>query len=204
MKILHVENAVDPATRICVLECAPEDPTQVQDVVGRIVRLGPGLVGKIERVGDWDDRHGGRRVVVRIADDPVTSMEKTSAEVILGSVPTTSAQDAAARVAICKHGHPMFYALLAEMAELHDRKNHDYAGGVDPLANFKASARMGIDPALAVLIRMMDKWSRLEAFVRQGNFAVKDESVEDTLMDNAVYSLIDIVLRREQKARGNN
>lgn len=98
-----------------------------------------------------------------------------------------------------QYGHPMFYELLEQMADLHSRKNHDYAGTKNPLHNLKASERINIDPFIGVMIRLQDKWSRLESFLQSGEFKVKDESVEDTLMDNAVYSLLAIILRREQK-----
>jgi hypothetical protein len=99
-----------------------------------------------------------------------------------------------------RFGHPEFYKLLEQMAALHSRKNHDYAGTKDPLRNLKASERMGIAPAIGVLVRLQDKMSRLESFAQQGELLVKDESVEDTLMDLAVYSLLSIILRREAKA----
>lgn len=95
------------------------------------------------------------------------------------------------------HGSPAFYELLGDMAELHSRKNHDYAGSGDPLRNFYKSREQGIEPWRGVMIRLSDKWSRLESFCRQNELKVKDESVEDTLMDNAVYSLLAIILRRE-------
>jgi len=98
-----------------------------------------------------------------------------------------------------KYGHPDFYKLLDQMADLHSRKNHDYAGTKDPLKNLKASKRIGVDPLTGVMLRLQDKWSRLESFMTSGEFLVKDESVEDTLMDNAVYSLLGIILRRESK-----
>ncbi len=101
-------------------------------------------------------------------------------------------------------GHPGFYQLLGDMAELHSRKNHDYAGEGNPLRNFYKSREQGIEPWRGVMIRLSDKWSRLESFCKQDTLAVKDESVEDTLMDNAVYSLIAILLRREEKGKEAN
>lgn len=101
------------------------------------------------------------------------------------------------------YGHPMFYILLRQMAALHSRKNHDYAGAEDPLRNLKSSARLGLDPVTGVLVRLQDKMSRLESFAQQGELLVKDESVEDTLMDMAVYSILGIILRREAKANAS-
>lgn len=98
-----------------------------------------------------------------------------------------------------RFGHPDFYKLLDQMAELHSRKNHDYAGTKDPLKNLRASKRIGITPFQGVMVRLQDKWSRLEEFLNSGQLMVKSESVEDTLMDNAVYSLLAIILYREGK-----
>lgn len=100
------------------------------------------------------------------------------------------------------HGSPAFYELLGDMAELHSRKNHDYAGSGDPLRNFYKSREQGVEPWRGVMIRLSDKWSRLESFCRQNELEVKDESIEDTLMDNAVYSLLAIILRREVSSSG--
>ena len=98
-----------------------------------------------------------------------------------------------------KSGHPQFYDLLKQMADLHSRKSHDYAGTSDPLKNLRACERLNLDPFLGVLVRLQDKWSRLEEFVKSGQLMVKNESVIDTLMDNAVYSLLAIILYQEQQ-----
>ncbi len=98
------------------------------------------------------------------------------------------------------HGHPRFYELLQQMADLHSRKNHDYAGD-DPLSNLRASEEIDIPAWKGILIRLMDKWGRLKTFAKTGSFEVKDESVNDTLMDNAVYSLLCIIVLEEAKAK---
>lgn len=96
------------------------------------------------------------------------------------------------------HGHPKFYELLDQMAELHSRKNHDYAGD-DPLSNLRAPEEIGVPAWKGILIRLMDKWGRLKTFANTGTFEVENESVEDTLMDNAVYSLLCIIVLGEDK-----
>jgi len=100
------------------------------------------------------------------------------------------------------HGHPGFYGLLVKMAKLHSRKNHDYAGEGNPLRNFYKCKEQGLEPWRGVMVRLSDKWSRLESFCRQGKLEVKDESVVDTLMDNAVYSLLAILLFEEEHGKG--
>lgn len=91
-----------------------------------------------------------------------------------------------------RHGDPRFYALLAEVADLHSRKNHDYARTDEPLSNFHKSAALGVEPWRGVLIRMSDKWSRIEQ-LSTGKVA-KNESLRDSLIDLAVYALIDVLL----------
>lgn len=98
-----------------------------------------------------------------------------------------------------QYGHPKFYDILKEMADLHSRKNHDYAGMSDPLKNLRACQRLNLEPFMGVMVRLQDKWSRLEEFVKSGQLMVKNESVIDTLMDNAVYSVLAIILYEEQQ-----
>lgn len=95
-----------------------------------------------------------------------------------------------------RHGDPRFYALLEEIADLHSRKNHDYAKNNEPLSNFHRARAFGVEPLIGVLVRMSDKWSRIEE-LSKGKTA-KNESLRDSLIDNAVYSLIAVLLLEEQ------
>jgi hypothetical protein len=98
-----------------------------------------------------------------------------------------------------RRGHPKFYELIEKMQKIHDAKNADYAADADPLSNLRMSARFGVEPWRGCLVRMSDKWSRLEQLAGNGKQAqVKDESVEDTLLDLANYALLCIVLRQEK------
>lgn len=97
-----------------------------------------------------------------------------------------------------KFGHPRFYELLGEMAKIHSRKNRDYGKKEDPLSNFKMCKELGISPFVGCLVRMGDKYSRIAGFSRKGFMEVKEESIKDTLIDNAVYSLIAIILWEEE------
>lgn len=51
----------------------------------------------------------------------------------------------------------------------------------------------------AILIRLGDKYNRLKSLMKSGKAEVKDESVEDTLLDLANYCLMEIVERRTDK-----
>lgn len=91
-----------------------------------------------------------------------------------------------------------FNSIVTEMAKLHSIKNHDYAGD-QYLSNLTASKRMGLPAWKGTLIRIQDKISRLENFAKQDELLVKDESVEDTLKDLAVYSILCLILYRNKK-----
>jgi hypothetical protein len=93
--------------------------------------------------------------------------------------------------------NPAFIALLREIEALHDSKSHDYAG-VDPMANLRMCESMGIPAWKGVLVRLTDKWSRLQQL--SNGKTPKHESMRDSLMDNAVYSLLCINLLDQAQA----
>ncbi len=88
-----------------------------------------------------------------------------------------------------------FDALITEIQALHESKNHDYATDSDPLSNLRRCQAFGVEPWRGVLVRLTDKWSRLEQLA--SGKKPKHESLRDSLMDNAVYSLLAIVLLDE-------
>lgn len=74
---------------------------------------------------------------------------------------------------------------------LMERKNTDYAGGEDsPFANFKAGAILGVKPEIGLLMRCMDKFQRLKAFINTGDLAVKSESATDAIIDVINYMVL--------------
>jgi hypothetical protein len=100
-------------------------------------------------------------------------------------------------------GHPWYYKLLLKAARIHRAKNVDYGGG-NPLGNFMEAEGIGIKPWQGILIRMTDKWARIKNLTKRlieggGGPEVKDESIEDTLLDLANYSILAIVVRRHNK-----
>lgn len=95
------------------------------------------------------------------------------------------------------NGHPRFYELLETIAELHSRKNSDYAKKTDPLSNFKECEDFGIPAFNGTLVRMSDKWSRIKQLTKKGSASVKGEAITDTLMDMSVYALLAIILYEE-------
>ncbi len=81
-----------------------------------------------------------------------------------------------------------------KMHEICKAKNADYAGakgGSDAFANFKMVEHFGVATVeQGMLTRMSDKFSRIASFVQIGTLKVKDESIEDTLLDFANYCLL--------------
>jgi len=79
-----------------------------------------------------------------------------------------------------------------KMISITKKKNADYAGkGDDAFANFTRVEGLGISSTeQGFLTRMFDKFSRLISFQQNGELQVKDESVEDTLLDLANYCIL--------------
>ena len=83
--------------------------------------------------------------------------------------------------------------LCGDALELMTRKNHDYAGseGDTPWMNFQRSEIMGIcKTQQAFMVRIMDKISRLITFTNNGELLVKEEGVEDSIIDIINYMVL--------------
>ena len=93
-----------------------------------------------------------------------------------------------------------FDDVLDELKMLHDAKNHDYATAENPYKNLEKVLSIGIEPWRGIVIRLMDKFSRLEEYCVKGELAIKSEGIEDTFKDIANYSILAMILfRKEQK-----
>ena len=90
-----------------------------------------------------------------------------------------------------------FDEVLDEMRELHDRKQADYGREADPFANVRASEDFGIPGWVGTLVRANDKMRRLQA-VANGS-ELKNEGIEDSLIDLANYAVIALVLYRQSR-----
>ena len=90
---------------------------------------------------------------------------------------------------------------LDELKMLHDAKNHDYATEENPYKNLEGVTRIGIEPWRGIVIRLMDKFERVEQFCRSGEFAIKSESLEDSFKDIAIYSTLAMILFRKDQEK---
>ena len=89
---------------------------------------------------------------------------------------------------------------LDELKMLHDAKNHDYATAENPYKNLEGVERIGIEAWRGIVIRLMDKFERVQQYCVNGELAIKSEGMEDTFKDIAIYSTLAMILfRREQE-----
>lgn len=99
--------------------------------------------------------------------------------------------------------HPVsqaFFDLCDSLKEMHRRKSRDYGcpSGEDPLANIRNGARfVGIPSWKGAMVRLSDKVTRLAAYNATGR--LENESLEDNLFDLASYSLLALLLHREER-----
>jgi hypothetical protein len=99
--------------------------------------------------------------------------------------------------------HPVsraFFDLCDQLKEMHRRKSRDYGcpTGEDPLANIRNGAKfVGIPAWKGAMVRLSDKVTRLAAYNATGR--LENESLEDNMFDLASYSLLALLLHREEQ-----
>jgi len=106
-----------------------------------------------------------------------------------------------------RHGSPIFYDLLKEMAETHDKKSHDYALDNNPYGNYTfaglISSLFSHSPDDAGFAgRIAEKIYRLSVLGKRGT-APKNEAIDDTERDIAVIATLWMAMRREKRSKEN-
>lgn len=89
-------------------------------------------------------------------------------------------------------------SLLDRMKAVYEAKDSDYSENDLPMGNLLESQELGIEPWKGVLLRIGDKKRRIGSFVKKSNFQVKDEAVDDTLVDMANYAMLGFVLWKQK------
>ena len=75
--------------------------------------------------------------------------------------------------------------------EILKKKNHDYSYGEDPFKNFQLCENVGIcKTEEGILVRLSDKLSRIVSLIKSNERLVKDESIEDTVIDMINYGIL--------------
>jgi hypothetical protein len=85
-----------------------------------------------------------------------------------------------------------FTQVAQYMVGLTQAKNADYAGHIDAFKNFQLIEILTegrVSTAAGILVRLTDKLQRVANLLARPA-QVMDERIEDTLLDNAVYSII--------------
>lgn len=84
----------------------------------------------------------------------------------------------------------IFSNITKNMADIYEKKNTDYGDSFSETCN-----EFGI---IAALTRISDKFNRIKQLAKN-KAKVKDESIEDTLLDLANYSIMTLVWLKTKK-----
>ena len=96
-------------------------------------------------------------------------------------------------------GSLQFFATLRQMWAIHLAKNAGYAGEDNPdsFANFRECEDIDVSSFKGVLVRFGDTWSRVKHHVKNPKKEQVGESITDTLIDMANYTVIALCLYEE-------
>lgn len=94
-----------------------------------------------------------------------------------------------------------------KLVSITEKKNADYTGGGDdPFSNFRHIGQLvkgnPVVCEIGFLTRMSDKFARIGSYISNGELQVKDESVEDTLLDLANYCVLMLGFIVDKKQSG--
>lgn len=84
-----------------------------------------------------------------------------------------------------------FMDITTNMAKTYAAKNHDYGNSFGQSLDEEGLA--------ASRIRMGDKWNRYKTLSKTNDIEVKDESIEDTLLDLANYAIMTVMWLRNSR-----
>lgn len=87
-------------------------------------------------------------------------------------------------------------SILDNMQKVYEAKDNDYSSTGLPMGNLRKCEDAGIEAWRGCLVRMGDKISRLENFIKSREYMV-DEKAEDTIIDLANYSILMSCLLKE-------
>ena len=85
-----------------------------------------------------------------------------------------------------------FLQIVREMGETYLAKNADYGNSFD-----KTLDQFGL---VASAVRLNDKVNRISNLIINKEFSVKDESIEDTLLDLANYAVMTLAYIRKHRS----
>ena len=89
--------------------------------------------------------------------------------------------------------------ILDNMQSVYEAKDNDYSATGLPMGNLRKCEEAGIDAWRGCLVRIGDKMSRLENFLKEKEYLVISEKAEDTVIDLANYAILMSCLLEEIK-----
>ena len=99
--------------------------------------------------------------------------------------------------------NPEIDSVFDECSKLCDKKNNDYASPDDFYKNFRLVEAIGLPMWVGIVIRFLDKFSRLTGFVKRwittGKLHVEHECIEDTFLDAINYLALGLITYRKWK-----
>jgi hypothetical protein len=90
-------------------------------------------------------------------------------------------------------------AILDNMQSVYEAKDSDYSATGLPMGNLRKCEDAGIEAWRGCLVRIGDKMSRLENFLKEKEYLVVSEKAEDTVLDLANYAILMSCLIEEIK-----
>ena len=91
-------------------------------------------------------------------------------------------------------------SILDNMQTVYEAKDSDYSATGLPMGNLRKCEEAGIDAWRGCLVRIGDKMSRLENFLKEKEYLVISEKAEDTVVDLANYAILMSCLLEELKS----
>lgn len=85
-----------------------------------------------------------------------------------------------------------FKEITDSMAKTYEAKNHDYGNSFDQSLN-----EFGL---VASVVRLSDKMNRIKSLIKK-EAQVKNESIEDTLLDMANYAIMTVLWMNNKKSQ---
>ena len=82
--------------------------------------------------------------------------------------------------------------ICAKLNDTYTKKNHDYGDSFAQLRDRLPNA---------ILVRLYDKYLRLETLLSGATQQVKDESINDTLLDMANYCIMEVIEREIDESK---
>ena len=94
--------------------------------------------------------------------------------------------------------------ILDNMQAVYEAKDNDYSATDLPMGNLRKCEEAGIDAWRGCLVRIGDKMSSLENFLKKKEYLVISEKAEDTVIDLANYAILMSCLIEEIKPPHSN